>query len=47
MKELQTETRIRTISNLLSGNEKLNRLHLAAETESFVREGMINVKVLL
>ncbi len=31
MKELQTETRIRTISNLLSGNEKLNRLYLAAE----------------
>ena len=40
MEELHAETRIRTMSNLLSRNEKLRRLYLAAEAESFGWGGM-------
>ncbi len=40
MEELHTETRIRTMSNLLSKNERLRRLYLAAEAESFGWGGM-------
>ena len=40
MEDLQTENRIKTVVSLLSRNEKLKRLYLAAEAESLGWGGM-------